>query len=141
MMMLEDLRLALRQICRAMGLSGNAATVVSLIVLGVALNIVALHAVKYVGVGKHARHERTALRSAAKTELKVVRTVVVTTLKKFGNNGRRWCLAQQNTMDQRTKNLHVAVGVAWTAPADNDRCDVMVFGRSGPKVAVALVQC
>ena len=38
MMMLEDLRLALRQICQAMGLPGNAATVVSLIVLGVALN-------------------------------------------------------------------------------------------------------
>jgi len=34
MMMLEDLRLALRQICQAIGIQGNAATVVSLIVLG-----------------------------------------------------------------------------------------------------------
>ena len=35
MMVLEDLRLALRQICRAMGLPGHAATVVSSIVLGI----------------------------------------------------------------------------------------------------------
>jgi hypothetical protein len=46
MMMLEDLILALRQICQAIGLSGNAATVVSLIVLGVALNLIALRAVE-----------------------------------------------------------------------------------------------
>ena len=60
MMMLEDLRLALRQICRAMGLQGNAATVVSLIVLGVVLNVVALRAVQYVGIGRHHRQEKTA---------------------------------------------------------------------------------
>ena len=58
MTMLEDLRLALRQICQAMGLPGDAATVVSLIVLGVAMNIGALRAVEYVGIGGHARHDR-----------------------------------------------------------------------------------
>ena len=62
MMMLEDLRLALRQICQAIGLSGNAATVVSLIVLGVALNLIALRAVEYAGIGGHTCHNRTALR-------------------------------------------------------------------------------
>ena len=44
MTLFEDLRLALRQICRAIGLSGTAATVVPLVVLGVALNIAALSA-------------------------------------------------------------------------------------------------
>ena len=140
MMMLEDLRLALRQICGAMGLSGNTATVVSLIILGVALNVVALRAVKYVGVGRHAHRERIALRSAARTEIKVVRTVMVTTLKKI-NNGRRWCLAQKTTTNQRTKDYHVAVGVSWAAPAGSDVCDVMFVSKSGPKLAVALVQC
>jgi hypothetical protein len=140
MMMLEDLRLALRQICRAMGLSANAATVVSLIILGVALNAVALHAVKYMGVGRHAHREPIALRSAARTEIKVVRTVMVTTLKKI-SNGRRWCLAQQTTTDQRTKDYHVALGVSWTAPAGSDVCDVMFVSKSGPKLAVAVVQC
>ena len=74
MMMLEDLRLALRQICSAIGLPGNVATVVSLIVLGLALNFTALRAVEYVGIGGHTCHDRTTLRSAARTELKVVRT-------------------------------------------------------------------
>ena len=140
MILLEDLRLALRQICRAMGLSVNAATVVSLIILGVALNVVALHAVRYVGVGRQTHREPIALRSAARTEIKVVRTVMVTTLKKI-SNGRRWCLAQQTTTDQRTKDDHVAVGASWTAPASSDVCDVMFVGKSGPKLAVALVQC
>jgi hypothetical protein len=140
MMMLEDLGLALRNICRAIGLSGDAATIVSVVVLGTALNIAALHVVSYVGLGRHARHEHTALRSAAQSELKVVRTVVVTTIKKIGNRSRSWCLAQQRKSDE-TKDHHVDANRDWTAPADGDTCEVMVAGRSGPKLAVALVQC
>ncbi len=141
MTMLEDLRLALRQICQAVGLPGDAATVVSLIVLGVAMNIGALRAVEYVGIGGHARHDRrTALRSAAQTELKVVRTVVVSTLKKIGD-GRRLCLAQQWLMDQRMKDTGYHIEVGCAAPAGREGCDAMVVSRSGRKMAVAIVQC
>jgi hypothetical protein len=141
MMMLEDLRLALRQICQAMGLPGDAATVVSLIVLGVALNIGALRAVEYVGIGGHACHNRTPLQNAAQTELKVVRTVVVSTLKKIGDGGRRLCLAQQWLMDQQTKGTGYHVEVGCAAPASREGCDAMVVSRSGRKMAVAIVQC
>ena len=47
-MLLEDLRLALKEICRAIGMSGNALIVIPLVVLGVGLNVVALSAIKYV---------------------------------------------------------------------------------------------
>jgi hypothetical protein len=90
MTQLEDLRLALRQICRAIGLSGTAATVVPLVVLGVALNIAALSAMEYMRNERHPCkvHNRTELRSAARTELKVMRTVLVSTLKKIGGGQR-----------------------------------------------------
>ena len=143
MMMLEDLRLALRQICQAIGLPGNAATVVSLIVLGVALNLTALRAVEYVGIGKHTCHDRTALQSAAQTELKVMRTVAVSALKKLGDGGRRLCLARQWMMGQQTKGTgyHMEVGCDLAAPTSGEGCDVMVVSRSSRKMAITFVQC
>jgi hypothetical protein len=143
MMMLEDLRLALRQICQAIGIPGNAATVVSLIVLGVALNLIALRAVEYVGIGGHTCHDRTALQSAAQTELKVMRTVAVSALKKVGDGGRRWCLAQQWMMGKQTQGTgeHVEVGCDWAAPIRGEGCDVMVVSKSSRTMAIAFVQC
>jgi hypothetical protein len=143
MMMLEDLRLALRQICQAIGLSGNAATVVSLIVLGVALNVTALRAVEYVGIGGHTCHDRTALQSVAQTELKVMRTVAVSALKKLGDGGRRLCLAREWMMGKQTEGAghHMDAGCDSAAPTGSEDCDVMVVSRSGRKMAVAFVQC
>jgi len=143
MMMLEDLRLALRQICQAIGLPGDAATVVSLIVLGVALNLTALRAVEYVGIGGHTCRDRTVLQSAAQTEMKVMRTVAVSALKKLGDGGRRLCLARQWMMGQQTKGTgyHMEVGCDWAAPANGKGCDVMVVSRSSRRMAMAFVQC
>jgi hypothetical protein len=143
MMMLEDLRLALRQICQAIGLSGDAATVVSLIVLGVALNLAALRAVEYVGIGGHTCHDRTALESAAQTELKVMRTVAVSALKKLGDGGRRLCLARQWMMGQQTEGTgyYMEVGCDLAAPTSGEGCDAMVVSRSSRKMAMAPVQC
>ena len=142
-MMLEDLRLALRQICQAIGLQGNAATVASLVVLGVALNLAALRAVQYVGIGGHACHKRTNLQSAAQTELKVMRTVMVSTLKKIGDGGRRLCLAGQWMMGKETKGTEDRkdAGCDGAAPADGNGCDVMVVSRYSRRMAIAFVQC
>jgi hypothetical protein len=144
MMMLEDLRLALRQICRAMGLQGNAATVVSLIVLGVVLNVVALRAVQYLGIGVHGRHQRTAWGSATQTELKVVRTVVVSTLKKkIGDGGRKLCLARQRMIGQQTKGTrnHYEVGSAPSTSPSSGGCDVTVVSRSSRTMTIARMRC
>ena len=98
--LLEDLRVELRQMCRAIGLSGTAATVIPLVVLGIALNVVALSAVGSVRMGHHTVCRKPALRSAAQTELKVVRTLLVSTLRTFGDGQRRWCSARQHETGQ-----------------------------------------
>jgi hypothetical protein len=143
MMMLEDLRLALRQICQAIGIQGNAATVVSLVVLGVALNLIALRAVEYAGIGGHTCHDRTVLQGAAQTELKVVRTVAMSALKKLGEGGRRLCLARQWMMGKQTRGTGYPMEVdrKRAAPAGGKDCDAMVVSRFSRKMAVAPVQC
>jgi hypothetical protein len=142
MMMLEDLRLALRQICQAIGIQGNAATVVSLVVLGVALNLIALRAVEYAGIGGHACRHRTILQGAAQTELKVVRTVAKSALKKLGEGGRRFCLARQRKLGQQKGTEHrMEVGRDLTAPPGGGGCDTIVVSRFSRKMAVAPVQC
>jgi hypothetical protein len=142
MMMLEDLRLALRQICQAIGIQGNAASVVSLVVLGVALNLIALRAVEYAGIGGHRSHDRTVLQGAAQTEVKVVRTVAKSALKILGEGGRRLCLARQRMLGQQKGTEHrIEVGRDLTAPAAGGGCDTIVVSRFSRKMAVAPVQC
>jgi hypothetical protein len=137
--MLDDVRLALRQICQSMGLPADAATAISLIVLGVALNVVALGAVQYAGIGRHAGHQHVALRSAAHTELKVMRTVVVSTLKKIGDSGRRLCLAEQWQM--KGSQYHIEVGFAWAALGTGQGCDATIASSAAGKTAIAFVEC
>ena len=110
MTLFEDLRQALRQICGAMGMSGIAATVVPLVVLGVALNIAALNAVESMRNERHPDCGHAALRSATRTELKVMRAVVVSTLKKIGDGQRRWCSAQGWMSDRQTGSTGVRHG-------------------------------
>jgi hypothetical protein len=100
MTLLEDLRAELRQMCRAMGLSGTAATVIPLVVMGIALNVVAL---SVIGGGRSVHVsacKKPALRSVAMTELKVARAVLVSTLKTIGDGHRRRCSGQQGTVQQ-----------------------------------------
>jgi hypothetical protein len=96
---LEDLGAELRRMCRAIGLSGTAASVVPLVVLGIALNVVVLSAVGSVRVEHRTTCKRPALSSAAQAEFKVVRTLI-TTLKRFGDGQRKWCSARQQETAQ-----------------------------------------
>jgi hypothetical protein len=143
MTLFEDFRLALRQICQAMGMSGTAATVVPLVVLGVALNIAALSAVEYMRNERHPRHSHTALRCAAQTEMKVVRTVLTTTLKKFGGGQRRWCSTQQWMKNRQTQiaRYRVKIGSVGAAPKASGGCDVEVVDRHHGKAMIASAQC
>jgi hypothetical protein len=137
--LLEDLRLALSQICRATGLSGTGLTVVPLVVLGIAMNVAALSIAESLRSDRHSRHEHAGLRSAALTELKVVRTVLGSTVKKIGDSQRRWCPARHRVTDQQKKSTHIEVGFVWSAPG-SDSCDIEMVGSHRWKT-VALVQC
>jgi hypothetical protein len=107
--LLEDLRVELRQMCQAVGLSGTAASVVPLVLLGIALNVAALSVIGADRPAHSSACNRPALRSAARTELKVARAVLVSTLKTIGDGRRRWCSAEQRLPDQQlgTVDLHI----------------------------------
>jgi len=140
MMMLEDLRLALRPLCQAVGIPENAATVVSLIVLGIALNLVALRVVGYAGIGRHTCNNGKVLQSATHAELKLVRTVVVSALKKISDTGRRLGLARQWMMGKQTPDTDYNMEDCDSkAHSDGAGCDVMVVSRSSRKMAIAYV--
>ena len=112
--LLEDLRAELRQMCRAVGLSGTAATVVPLVVLGVALNVVALSVIGGVRPIHASACQKPALRSVALTELKVARAVLVSTLKTIGDGRRRWFSTQRQGLGQQIESagMRVEVGFA-----------------------------
>jgi hypothetical protein len=143
MTLFEDFRLALRQICQAIGMSGTAVTVVPLVVLGVVLNIAALSATEYMRNERHPGHGHTALRCAAQTELKVMRTVAVSTLKKIGNSQRRWCLAQQWMRDRQTEitRYRIEIGSFRATPKASEGCDIEIASRHHGKVTIASAQC
>ncbi len=117
MTLIEDMRLFLQQMCGAIGMSGTAMNVAPVVVLGVALNIAALSLVESVRTDDRPTCQKTTLQAAAQTELKVMRTVVVSSLKTISKGQRRWCVArswvsslQREITDyvMGTRDLHVA---------------------------------
>jgi hypothetical protein len=113
--LLEDLRAELRQMCRAVGLSGTAATVVPLVLLGIALNVVALSVVGGVRPVNASACKKPALRSGALTELKVARAVLVSTLKTVGDSRRRWCSTRRPGMNPQIESAGVRVEVGFAS--------------------------
>jgi hypothetical protein len=140
-MLLEDLRLALKEICQAIGLSGNALTVIPLVVLGVALNVTSLSAIEYVRNDRHSCQGHTSLGSVGRTELKVVRTVVISTLKKIGDRERRLCPTRNRVRDHQMKSTQVELGLVPPTPAKGGGCDVEIIPGRRWKTAIASVTC
>ena len=124
-------------------MSGTTANVVPVVLLGVALNVAALSAMRYMRNERHPVVDRLRCRVRGRTEMKVVRTVLTSTLEKIGDGKRRWCLAQQWMMDRKTevKEYDLEVGFVWAAPSRSEGCDVTVASNPGRKAAIALVQC
>ncbi len=145
MTLFEDVRLALRQVCGSIGLSRTATTVVPLVVLGLALNVAALSVTESMRHVRHPAHRqvRTAWRSAARTEMKVMKAVVTSTLKKIGTNQKKLCRVQQWMVARRTQvtEYDIKVGVLWAAPGNQEGCDVTIASSPVRKIAIAVVQC
>jgi hypothetical protein len=95
MTLIQEMRLFLRQICGAIGMSGTAAHVVPVVVLGVVFNAAALSLVANMRSEKGPACQETKLRDAAQTKLKVMRTVVVSTMKTVGIGQQGLCIARE----------------------------------------------
>ena len=155
--MLEDIRLALRQICRQIGFDETASAIVPLLVLGLALNFLALSATEFLREsGKVRRNHLTmhnAVRTelnAARSELKAVRTVVISNLRKFNNScTHEWVMNQR----KKLSGYRMEVGLVWSAPSSSqqavptsaDGCDVKLIGNTNANPnstkMIAFVQC
>jgi hypothetical protein len=142
MTLFDDLRLFLLQLCRAMGLSGTASTVVPLVFLGVLLNLVALSATESLRKQPHIDHRHATLRRAALTEMKVVRTVVVSAFKKIGDGQRSLCPTQQRIKSRKTEiaRFNLELGFDWATPGESKDCNVQI-ARSPQRLAIVLDQC
>jgi hypothetical protein len=140
--LLEDLRLMLRQICDALGLDGTAAAVVPLLVLGLALNVAALNAAKFIRHGGRSTHPHSALRNAAQTEFKAMRIVLHSTIRKI-NDSQHWCATRQWVQNKQKEitGYHVEVGFIWAPQTSNETCDVKFLGSATEKKMLAAVQC
>jgi hypothetical protein len=123
MTLIEDMRLFLQQMCGAIGMSGTAMNVVPVVVLGVALNVAALSLVESVRTQGQPTCQKTTLQSAAQTELKVMRTVVASTLKTISKGQRRWCVA-----------------LSWASSLQREIADY-VRGTTGIRVAPMAYEC
>lgn len=123
MTLIEDMRLFLQQMCGAIGMSGTAMNVVPVVVLGVALNVAALSLVENVRPEARPTCQKTTLQTATQTELKVMRTVVASTLKTISKGQRRWCVAR-----------------SWVSDLQREVADY-VMGTTGLRVAPMAYEC
>jgi hypothetical protein len=155
--MLEDIRLALRNICRQIGLDETASAIVPLLVLGLALNFLALSATEFLRESGKMRRNHLVTHNAvrtdlnvARTELKAVRTVVISTIKKFNNScTHEWVMNQR----KKLSGYRMEVGLVWSAPSSSqqavptstDGCDVKLIGNANANPnstkMIAFVQC
>jgi hypothetical protein len=140
--LLEDIRLALRQICRAIGMDETAATVIPLVVLGLALNIAALSAVEFLRIGGKTSHTHNALQNATRTEIKAIRIVMHSTIKKVNDRKQRLCQPRQWVKNQEKQvNRHFEVGIVWADPVPGEGCDLKLVGTADQPRMIAFVQC
>jgi hypothetical protein len=140
---LEDLKLALRQICRTIGLEGTAAAVVPVILLGLVLNLVALRATQFLRHGGRAAHHQSAMQNAARTEFKAMRIMLHSTIKKINDSQQRWCVTRQCVKEKQNgiTDCHLQVGIVWAAPTPTEGCDIKFLGTATRKRMVAVAQC
>jgi hypothetical protein len=85
--LIEEMRIAVQGLLQAIGLGASAntaATVVPVLVLGVALNLIALHVVDRV----HPLKEKTQVVDMARAELKFVQTMTASVLREIGGRER-----------------------------------------------------
>jgi len=141
--LLEDLRLALRQICRAIGLDETAATIIPLVVLGLALNIAALSAAEFLRIGGKTCHTHAALRNAARTEIKAIRIVVHSTIKKVNDRRQQLCQPRQwvKNLQKQPDQHHFEIGAVWTAPVPGEGCELKLVGKPDQPRMIAFAQC
>jgi hypothetical protein len=113
--LMEELRLAVREIWQSMGLGGSAntaASVVPALMLGLALNLIALNVVDRV----HPMKGKTRLVSAARAEARMVQSVTVCVLRQIEGRQRGTCPAKRWT-SARLAEMNSRIGAGLRSKA------------------------
>jgi len=87
------------------------------------LNVAAIGLVESVRTDERPTCQKTTMQAAAQTELKVMRTVVTSTLKTISKGQRRWCVAR-----------------SWVSDLQHEVADY-VMGTTGIRVAPMAYEC
>ena len=99
--LMEDLTLAIQELCLAMGLSGTAARILPVVLLGRVMNIVALSALDSLRTNRYHSCQQPALTHIAKAELEFVRIAVASSVKNIGKTRRYLCSTKQWLMNMQ----------------------------------------
>jgi hypothetical protein len=108
--LMEELRLAVQEILQSMGFGGSAntaATVVPVLMLGIALNVIALGVVDRV----HPMRAKTRLVCVAKAEARMVQSVTVCVLRQIQSRQRGMCPAKRWT-SARLAEMNSRIGAS-----------------------------
>jgi hypothetical protein len=103
MILIEEMRAAVLELWQSLGFersSRTAAAVVPALVMGIALNAVALHVARRVHPVAHLRCAKTGLRTAVQDGLGKVRTTAASTMKKVCEGQRELCMVGQWVVDR-----------------------------------------
>jgi hypothetical protein len=105
--LIADLELAWRRMWAS---PGTATAILPLLVLGIALNAIALNVVEDLRMAMRGGGE-SQVTCVARSEARAIRTVVVLALKKIGGGQREWCSTRQMVIDRRTDVAQGSAGI------------------------------
>jgi hypothetical protein len=103
MILIEEMRTAVLELWLSLGFersSRSAAAVVPALVLGITLNVVALHVARRVHPGAHLNCAKTGLRTAVQDGMGKVRATAASTMKKICDGQRELCMVGQWVVDR-----------------------------------------
>ena len=118
--LIEEMRIAVRGIWQSIGFGASAntaATVVPVLVLGVALNLIALHVVDRV----HPIKGKTEALCAARTELELVQTVAASVLRQIGEHERGQCSVKQWASSWLAEMVHCRIATGLDCASEKTR--------------------
>jgi hypothetical protein len=131
MSLVEDLRMTLQDLCRAVGLSGTAVAAVPAVLLGVVMNVIALGVIDGVRMHNHLACERAELKNVSKLEVKLIRAATVVTIKKMRMGCRGYCSAKQWAMNRRedARRYRREMSCVWSAHVSKKRLALSITMR------------
>ncbi len=118
MTLIDDLMFSVRQMLQP----SRTGTVVPIVVLGIALNVIALGVVDSLRITRHSGRRMAQIRNIARGEITQVRTVVVVALRQISDVRKAKCSANKSVAERQADAVkcRVEVGLGMVASVGGD---------------------